>query len=698
MAKPSFDEFMKNEYKTAPQQSSPQVSSKPSFDDFVKNEYKPVSKQTTPPQTNPLSATNKDYTEGNTVLGDIGHKAGVAVRSALEGVASVPVGLYNTVGMLGAPNAIDTPLSLPKNIPQENDQLRKAAGFLSDVIGLPKATADDKTTQQLAEGLGGLVAPAAIMSKAGKAGGAVKAVGDFLGGANPMKTAAAVGTGILAGNVANEATKDSTTLTDQQKNMIGIAANVAGNVGASGLMGIAQGLGRAGSRTLGAVTGNVEPVAGRFLNRAAGEEAPLVQSYLESGKVPNIEKPILGYQPRSSEIAANAGISGAVRHAENDIMNSTQLAGRDFANQKTIKDFLQRKTAGTQEERDLLEASLRSDAAAHSQPFKQRNADVNLDDVRTQLTSAIEQNKGNPAITNGLKKLLDDMPSPQVIKKEVPFINPETGRTGINVVEESTPVGFKEAYNYKQYIDEMLRGNAFDDPVKRSIQQAGTAMGGTKKALSDTLTSVEPEFAPFLQRQAQGISKLERKKLADSLIEKLSANNSIASNQSGTQETIQALSAPRLGQLLKNDKIKGKLSPDQIESFTRAAQHAGLKGRGSAGMPRGSNTAQNLKTNELVMDDIVRSLAGDKQKSGMLGNLLKSGANIAANSPVLKALSPVSSRQQELSAIFAKAELDPKYMAELMKKYNLKDAPVNPTARGALGAGLTGSLTNKPRL
>lgn len=655
-----------------------------------------ASKPATQP-INPLSATNNDYTEGNTVLGDIGHKAGVAARSALEGIASVPVGLYNTVGMLGAPNAIDTPLSLPKNIPQENDQLRKAAGFLSDVVGLPKATEDDSTTQQLAEGLGGLAAPAAIMSKAGKAGSAIKAAGDFLGGANPLKTAAAVGTGILAGNVANEATKNSESLTPQQKNLIGIAANVAGNVGATGLMGMAQGLGRAGSRTLGAVTGNVEPIAGRFLNRAAGEEAPLVQSYLESGKVPTIKKPILGYQPRSSEIAANAGISGAVRHAENDIMNSTQLTGRDFSNQKTIKDFLQRKTAGTQEERDLLEASLRSDAAAHSQPFKQRNAPVNLDDVRANLTAAIEQNKGNPAITNGLEKLLKDMPAVQTIKKEVPFINPETGRSGINVIEEQVPVGFKEAYNYKQYIDEMLRGNAFDDPIKRSIQQSATALGGAKKSLADTLTGVEPQFSPFLQRQAEGISKLERKNLADKLIERLSSNNRIASNQSGTQETLQALSPNGLGQLLKNEKVMNKLSQDQVESFKRAAQHAGLKNRASAGLPRGSSTAQNLKTDQLVADDIIRSLAGDKQKAGMIGNLLRSGVNIATNAPILKALSPISSRQQELSSIFARAELDPKYMAELMKKYNLKDVPINPTVRGALGAGLTGSLTNRAK-
>jgi len=644
-------------------------------------------------------AQTPEYTEGNTVMGDIAHKTGVAARSALEGFASVPVGLYNTVGMLASPNAPKTALSLPTNIPQENDQLRKAAGLLADTVGLPKATKDDSTTQQLAEGLGGLVAPSGLASKLGAEGSAIKKVGDFMGGANPLKTGAAVGAGILAGNAANAATQDSTTLTDQQKNMIGIAANVAGNVGASGLMSIAQGLGRAGSRTLGAVTGNVEPVAGRFLNRAAGDESQLVQGYLESGKVPTIQKPILGYQPRSSEIAANAGISGAVRHAENDIINSTQLAGRDFSNQKTIKDFLQRKTAGTQEERDLLEASLRNDAAANSLPFKQRNANVNLDDVRANLTAAIEQNKGNPAITNGLEKLLNDMPKVKNVKTETPFINPETGRSGVNTVTSETPVGFKEAYNYKQYIDEMLRGNAFDDPVKRSIQQAGSAMGGAKKSLSDTLTAVEPEFAPFLQRQAEGISKLERRNLADSLIEKLSANNSIASNQGGAQETIQALSAPRLGQLLKNDKIKSKLSPDQIESFTRAAQHAELKNRGSLGMSRGSNTAQNLKTNDLVLDDIVRSLAGDKQKTGMLGNALKSGAGMLANSPLLRSLSPVGSRQQELSAIFAKAELDPKYMAELMKKYNLKDVPINPTVRGALGAGLTGSLTNRtPRL
>jgi len=659
---------------------------KPSYEEFKAQKLATTAK----PQTQ-----TPEYTEGNTVMGDIAHKAGVAARSALEGVASVPVGIYNTVGLLASPNAPETALSLPTNIPQENDQLRKVAGLLSDVVGLPKATADDSTTQQLAEGLGGLVVPSGLASKLGAEGSVIKKVGDFMGGANPLKTGAAVGAGILAGNAANAATKDSTTLTDKQKNMIGIAANVAGNVGATGLMGIAQGLGRAGSRTIGAVTGNVEPVAGRFLNRAAGDESQLVQGYLESGKVPDI-KPILGYHPRSSEIAANAGISGAVRHAENDIMNSTQLTGRNFENDQAIKNFLQRKTAGTQAERDALEASLRSDAAAHSLPFKQRNANVNLDDVKANLMAAIEQNKGNPAITNGLEKLLNDMPKAKTVKTEVPFVNPETGRSGVNTVTSETPVGFKEAYNYKQYIDEMLKGKpSFGDDVKRSIQQSATALGGAKKSLANTLTSVEPEFSPFIKRQAIGISKLDQKKAADKFIKQLSANVETRSNVSGGQVGENIMTANQLGSFLKNEKKIKQLAPYQIEAFERAAKHAGLKNATSYGMAKGSNTAQNLKTDQLVADDIIRSLAGDKQKAGMIGNLLRSGVNIATNSPILKSLSPISSRQQELSAIFAKAELDPKYMAELMKKYNLKDVPINPTVRGALGAGLTGSLTNR---
>ena len=605
--------------------------------------------------------TAPEYTEGNTLAGDLKHNASLAGRNVIEGIAGIPAGVYNTISL---PLDLLAGQELTKGQTPLNTE--QYGTKLADALGLDKANEDEAFKSSVQKNLAGFLLPSALAAKFGKAGSLVQKAGEFMGGAKPLTTGAVMIGGMTAGEGMKQSLADDKELNDNQKMALEIGANILGSAGTSGVFGMAKGVGRTAPRLASAITGDVESVAGRLINRSAADEAAYIQSILESGNVPTIAKPIIGYAPRSSEIAGNAGISGLVRHAENDIMNSTALANRNFENQKTIKDFLQRKTAGTPETRQIYEDAIRADAAANSQAFKTRDLPVDLTTVRAELETAIAANKGNPSITAGLEKILADMPK--------------------------NNTGFREAYNYKQYIDEMLRGNAFDDPVKRSIQQSAIALGNTKKALSKTLTAVEPEFAPFLQRQAEGIARLERQNLADELITRLSKNTSMVSNQNGMQETLNALSAPQLSALLKNKKVTSKLSDAQLDAFKRAQQHAELQNRASAGMARGSNTAQNFKTNELVMDDIIRGLVGDKGDTGILSGAIRGLGKAAGNIPLLRSLSPIGSRQAEISAIMAKAELDPKYMAELMKKYQLKDAPIDLTARGALGAGLRSSL------
>jgi hypothetical protein len=607
----------------------------------------PTTQQPTQPQ--PVQ-TQPEYTEGNTFAGDLAHKAGVATRGVLEGLSGVPEGIYNTLSMLSPANAVSklTGKEVPGLLPKEIDT-SKARAEIADTIGLPRANEDDAITHAVSKGVGGFILPATAASKVG---GVVGEVGNFLGGKNPLTTLA----GITGGATAQELAKSSGADENTQ-----LMANIAGNLAGGFTPGILGAVG-GGTRTLGQVlTNNLESTAGRTLNRAAGSEANLVASNLNRGMIPTVDGiPILAHKPTTTEIAGNAGISNILRQAELSADTASPLAARRLENAKAISDYATRQMVGREGYIPAKEASLWEKVDTISKPMRQRDLPVDMTTPTTQLAEAIKTNRGDFDILKELKR----------IQKEIPGANS----------------GFQEVYNFKQGIDRLLRSKNMQDPKVIGMQKAKTALEGFRKSLADTLTKTEPGFDTFLKEQAKGLASLNAREKAAAMLEKAKFKTPLVSNSSGAQQEVFPLSPASLVSLTRNPTVQKNLTPAQLKVLQKAQQTATAATRRNAGMMTGSPTAQNLKISEAIADDLAKSFVGEKNKT--LASVIRKVSN-----PLIKSANVIGiGEENALRDVLARAELDPKYAAELMRKYKPGNPRINDTLSRAL---IRGSANNQ---
>jgi hypothetical protein len=588
------------------------------------------------------------------------HKAQVGLRGVAEGLSSVPGDLYNASQMI--PQAIagaiesktgfrhpfmDSGLALPGSVDTE-----QFGSKVADMAGLDQPTDNDNIIYPVGKAVGSYVIPATAMSKMGGPG--LKAAGKFLGGEIPGTSIV----GITAGKTAAEIARQQDASPGTQ-----LAADIAGNVTGGLGVGMAKAVGRVGTRASKAAIGaGLEGVAGRTLNRAAGEQSPQIVETLATGQVPTIKNAIKGYKPTASEIAGNPGISTIMRQTGLDVDSLSMLGDRKFSNAKSIVDYAKKATGSTEKLAKMQEKGF-SAIDDIAKPMRERNLPVDVNRIRTSIDAALDKHKGNKAIESALNSL----------KKEIP---------------EGETAGFNEVYNFKQYIDETLRGNALSDPKVASMQRAASALKGVKKELADSLAETEPGFKEYLKFQAVNVGKIGQRKAASKAIENAKVTNPFVSNLNG-QEEVFPLSANKLSQVLKNEKAIKELSPAQVKIIKNAADHAKLQSRSNLGMMVGSNTAQNLSVKDAVFNDLMA--AGIGEKPGIIGRSAKKVISAGTNllSPMM--LSKFSSENsQALSKIFTKAELDPKYAAELMKTYGLGHLNFNDSAgKAAMRAILT---------
>lgn len=158
MPKPSFDEFMKNEYQPAPKQATSSVQAKPTFDEFMKNEYKPVQKQE---QKKPMSWGEVASGAVSNIIPSTGRMIGGLAEAAMH-----PIDTASAALDLGA-GAISN--MLPESLQQEGDKKgREMASQLADVYKKRYGTAEG-FKQTLAND------PASIMMDASMAFGGIGA-------------------------------------------------------------------------------------------------------------------------------------------------------------------------------------------------------------------------------------------------------------------------------------------------------------------------------------------------------------------------------------------------------------------------------------------------------------------------------------------------------------------------------------------
>ncbi len=599
--------------------------------------------------------------------GGLTHKLEVGARGAIEGAAAIPGQLYNASQMLpqmlaekiGYAPLAGTGLELPKTIDTE-----KAGTKLADILGLDKATDNDNIVYPVGKGIGGFVVPVTGAAKFGTP--ALKALAVKMGGNAPVAAIAGITSGKTLAEMAREYGAGEKTQ---------MAADIAGNL-ATGLgSGVMSAVARTGTRAAKAAAGTgLEAVAGRTLNRVAGEESPQIIEALASGKVPTIENAIKGYKPTTSQIAGNPGISSIMRQNQLDVDSLSQLGARQFSNENSLIKNLG-KISGKSEKIAPLESgetqSLyvkgKNIVDAIAEPMRQRNLPVDMSRVHSAIDSAIARHESNPAIISGLEAIKSEMPQ--------------------------SGAGFNSIYNFKQYIDQTLRGKSFADPKLASIERAGSALNDVKKELSSALEEAEPGFKDYVKAQAINLKNIASREAGAKAKEAAQGSQRMISNTAG-QEEIVPVTANKLESLLKNKELSKTLTSAQKRVIENTARHARLKGREMLGMGAGSNTAQNLSIKNAIQNDLIAAGLGESRNiAGKASEkILNLGSSIA--NPVIGKLA--EQNRAALSKIFLKAELDPKYAAELMKTYGLGHLNFNdPAGRAALRALITQTTTTQ---
>jgi len=596
--------------------------------------------------------------------------AGLGGRALLEGVASIPGGIYNTVSTLGnifkPANAPVTPLTPPESI-----NTQQYGTKLANMMGLPQETEGERIPMEVARTMSGFAVPLAGLAGKGERLGAL---GKMIGTSNPVSTVLSAGISKGASEIAKERGADPLTQA---------AIGAGAGMGSGSLMSMAAPVGRTAGRIGANVAGQLEGLAGRTLNRQAGSEAQTVQQLLEAGVVPGV-KPfnkliydeagnLLGeapgsYKPTSSAIAGNAGISGLARFVENTPQAPVALSTRAFENSKALKDYAS-KTVPTEEDLFNTSAFSRRITNEITAPMVERNNPVNVSSVDEAFDKALNANQNNPAVTDGLAALKARFDAGKL----------QYGET------------FHPVYNFKKYIDQTLRSKNYTDPEVASVKKAAGALKDVKRELAKSLTEAEPEFSSVIQQQAIGIKHADQGKEARKLLAGIENASPLTSNVSGLQESFLSLSAPGLVKKLKDEKLMSKLSPYQQDILQNASKALSANTRKSMGMALGSNTAQNLKLDEMIAEDVARAFTGS-DVSGSGGGLISGILR-----PATKGLSNVTGRTSQIADILAKAELDPAYAAMLMKKYKLS-GPLDlksAAGRNAIYGAIVQNNTNK---
>ena len=584
---------------------------------------------------------------------------GLGGRAAIEGVAGIPGGVYNFASTVSnLPSLIqkkEIPATNEWGIPSSIDT-QQYGTKLADYFNLTQPTEAEQKPMEYARLASGLLAGGGTVKALG---GAIPAGIRMISGANAPVVNVVGGLGGKAGGEIAGGMVDESSPT--LKTLATIAGGIVGGGGSSGLASMVKPTSRAALRTAQSSFGALEPLAGRLLNRQAGEEADTVAGLLEGGGIPGVNT-ITDFKPKTSDIAGNAGISSLARFVENSNMAGTNLGTRQFENTKAIKQSLDQ-AVGTGLEKAETKAFLDKLNNEYTQEMRARNVPTDVSSINNVFDNAIKTHNGNPSITDGLEALQKQFNA---------------------ALAKDPDAGFNTILNFKQNIDAQLRANPLADPIAAAVQKSAKELKGLKSELTKVLTNAEPDYRDIAQQQAIGIKHQSEQKALSDLLNKATNSIPLVTNASGIQEELLPLSADMISRQVNNPDLMKKLSPYQQKQYKNAAQATLAGTRMRKGMAVGSNTEQNLKMEQLISDDVTRALLGSdiKNQPGILSNILR---------PVTKGLSNVTGRTGEIADILAKAELDPAYAAMLMRKYKLS-GPIDMKSAAGRNA-LYGALT-----
>lgn len=559
-------------------------------------------------------------------------------------LADLAGGLVRGAGSIGA--TVLTPI----------DWLARKAGIENDYIGrADRRAAMDAALKELGAD------PTSLTYKAGKIGTEIAGtlpIGGLLG-SGLVKGAAAISPSVaravtpLAQSISsggfNVPSAAANPVVNMLTRMAGGGINAAASAGAvdpetaktAGLMGAALPPSAKAAMGMGRYAGNLasslyrpftekgqEILTGQMLKNALGDSAV------------NAAEIVPGSLPTLAEATGNANIAGLQRTIRDTLPNGVERFVQREANNAAARNAYFDKAAGDLQKLDAAIAA-RSNATS---PLYDAAKKEGFSKISPELKSQIESIMQTPAMQEAVKRAETTMANLQIPK---------------------TDVGSVQGLMYANQNLGDIVGNA----IATGNKSYARSVTNVKNNLNDIIEQVSPKYAQANKEFAQMSAPVNQMEFLQGLRLTDARGNITLSKVKNALDNIQRQSREPGVNAAKS------LAPEQIQILQAIRDDLLRAGNQSAGKAIGSNTLQNIATNNFLSQALpgrIGELAVGKVGTPLaqLGKLAYSGSNEAM--------------RQKL----AEAMLNPQYAQELIKAAALADASKYGGLLGTVGKTL----------
>lgn len=577
----------------------------------IYRKWRAMSGQTSAAQSVVASAQQQGPSFGDSLK----RQAGLGARNTVQGLAGLP-GMFldpfqQLVGMPtigGATSRLLTKAGLPEEV-TDNEKLAGAG------------------TRAIAGGAGAAKLAQAIPSALKMAPEAV----NNLFAQKPLEQMFQAG----VGGMASEGTRQA-----GGNEWLQLLAGATAPMAASGVVGAARVAGRGINEARRPLTqGGAEQIAADVLGKITQDKTAAIQNLDDyaaavargdAGVIPDVKR-------TSGAASRDYGIIGGQRLAERGAA-APDFALRNAENNAAITKELQRLGANTEQVRKLERARDKFTKPMRDAALDNATGPVDYAPVAQKIVELAATPEGGRVASRGALEWL-------------------VGE--INAKVKDGRIDARNAYELEKDIGDLVAGKIPSE--KGSLRLAAGLANTVKQELSKQIEAVAPGFQKYkstYRRFSQRLDRLDQLKelLGDAELSKVTNAGQVAS-ASGIQDVVSQAkvrtATTRIGQDIPVDPNGLPLAPFQKQVLGRVNNELDAQTlAASGGKPPGSDTFQNMASSNLF-----GNILGEQLSAAGLPKLV--------TAPIAFAYRPLEQRIRDL---VAEAYLDPKKMAELLRK------------------------------
>lgn len=420
--------------------------------------------------------------------------------------------------------------------------------------------------------------------------------------------------GAITGTTAGEAAREM-----GMSDLVQMGASLGGGLLGSQMMGIAEGVGRGvGNAARGVLTDEgKQEIAGRALYRQTTNPDQVINRLANQDLRQEYVK---GSKPITSEIAQDPGFSMGVNGFRAnpiavsegaDQINNLRAADQAEATRNLLNTVNRMPQAGEEDIINKLSriSNMAFDKYAKDKDLSQIPVDRGL--YEPQIKGLIQNYEGRKSIQNMLQNVLNNATPKDSLKPTFSQVF-----NGESVPQTSN---LKQGWNARKELDADLFKTTSSPEAAPELKGASDAAAlSARRVLNDALKAADPEFEPYLRRDAFARQYKDSLTRGRQLAEKIQGgaptavqNEADVVGAGGVSANQANRIAGKLTDVAGNDTaLAGKLTKRQREAFENIAKDRERMRGLDLGNPNQSATAAYLARGNLLTNDILDGLLG----------------------------------------------------------------------------------------